>query len=110
MFIVFKLKLLFPILAKEVSQINIIKFSKKFINRIITLKNNYFYAHKKTAMENWGLITYRESYLLYDPKYENIFAKKRITIFISHELSHQWVNLSILIQYTSSNPIIMLLY
>lgn len=47
----------------------------------------------KIAMENWGLITYRESYLLFNAKTDNIFVKKRITIFISHELSHQWVSI-----------------
>lgn len=42
------------------------------------------------AMENWGLITYRESALLYDPATTSIAAKQYIATVISHELSHQW--------------------
>lgn len=42
------------------------------------------------AMENWGLITYRESALLYDPAITSIAAKQYIATVISHELSHQW--------------------
>ena len=41
------------------------------------------------AMENWGLITYRESQLLCD-KDSSIAAKKAAAITITHELSHQW--------------------
>ncbi len=42
------------------------------------------------AMENWGLITYRESCLLYDPAITGIADKHYIATVISHELSHQW--------------------
>ena len=42
------------------------------------------------AMENWGLITYRESALLYNPTVTSIAAKQYIATVISHELSHQW--------------------
>ncbi len=42
------------------------------------------------AMENWGLITYRESALLYDPATTSIASKQYIATVISHELSHQW--------------------
>lgn len=42
------------------------------------------------AMENWGLITYREVALLADPKTTSISAKHRIAAVIAHELSHQW--------------------
>lgn len=42
------------------------------------------------AMENWGLITYRETALLYDPKQSSIFSKHGIASVISHELAHQW--------------------
>ena len=42
------------------------------------------------AMENWGLITYRESALLYNPAITSIAAKQYIATVISHELSHQW--------------------
>ncbi len=42
------------------------------------------------AMENWGLITYREIALLADPKDSSIDAKRRVALVIAHELSHQW--------------------
>lgn len=42
------------------------------------------------AMENWGLVTYREACLLYDPKVTSIASKQYIASVISHELSHQW--------------------
>ncbi|XP_075693217.1 endoplasmic reticulum aminopeptidase 1 [Rhinoderma darwinii] len=42
------------------------------------------------AMENWGLTTYRESSLLYDPKISTASNKLWITMVIAHELAHQW--------------------
>jgi aminopeptidase N len=42
------------------------------------------------AMENWGLITYREIALLADPKTTSISSKRYIATVIAHELSHQW--------------------
>lgn len=42
------------------------------------------------AMENWGLVTYRESALLYIPGVTSIASKQYIATVISHELSHQW--------------------
>lgn len=42
------------------------------------------------AMENWGLITYRETDLLYDEKQSSFMNKERIAEVIAHELAHQW--------------------
>lgn len=42
------------------------------------------------AMENWGLITYREIALLADPKTSSIDSKHYVAEVIAHELSHQW--------------------
>ncbi|XP_053557484.1 endoplasmic reticulum aminopeptidase 1 [Bombina bombina] len=42
------------------------------------------------AMENWGLTTYRESALLYDPKRSSASSKLWVTMVIAHELAHQW--------------------
>ena len=42
------------------------------------------------AMENWGLITYRETALLYKDGVSSNSNKQRIAIVISHELAHQW--------------------
>lgn len=42
------------------------------------------------AMENWGLITYRETNLLYDPQESASSNKQRVATVVSHELVHQW--------------------
>ena len=42
------------------------------------------------AMENWGLITYRESALLADPTNRSISSEQYISLVIAHEVSHQW--------------------
>ncbi|KAL0968051.1 hypothetical protein UPYG_G00261660 [Umbra pygmaea] len=42
------------------------------------------------AMENWGLITYRETALLYDINVSSNSNKERIATIISHELAHMW--------------------
>ncbi len=41
------------------------------------------------AMENWGLVTYRESCLLAAPD-SSLDVKKSVTTTVTHELSHQW--------------------
>jgi puromycin-sensitive aminopeptidase len=42
------------------------------------------------AMENAGLITYREVALLLDPKTAALPVQKRVAEVITHELAHQW--------------------
>ena len=42
------------------------------------------------AMENWGLITYREALLLYDNNTSSELNKFSIASVIAHELAHQW--------------------
>jgi len=42
------------------------------------------------AMENWGLITYRESALLYQPGKSSLTDKEYVAIVVAHELAHQW--------------------
>ena len=41
------------------------------------------------AMENWGLITYRETALLFEPGASSESNKKRVASVVSHELAHQ---------------------
>ena len=41
------------------------------------------------AMENWGLVTYRESMLLAG-KSATLSTKKSVALTVAHELSHQW--------------------
>jgi len=42
------------------------------------------------AMENWGLITYRETALLSDPNNISLSTQQLVAIVVAHELSHQW--------------------
>jgi aminopeptidase N len=42
------------------------------------------------AMENWGMITYREMALLADPKTVSQSSRELIVEVIAHEVSHQW--------------------
>lgn len=42
------------------------------------------------AMENWGLVTYRETCLLVDPKNTSTQAKQYIALVVAHEIAHQW--------------------
>ena len=42
------------------------------------------------AMENWGLITYRETLLLFDDESSSITNKESIGSVVAHELAHQW--------------------
>jgi len=41
-------------------------------------------------MENWGLVTYRETALLIDPKFSSMDSRQRVAIVVAHELAHQW--------------------
>jgi len=42
------------------------------------------------AMENWGLITYRLTAILYDPQESAAVNKQRVAVVIAHEMAHQW--------------------
>ncbi|KAH8232363.1 hypothetical protein KR032_004784 [Drosophila birchii] len=42
------------------------------------------------AMENWGLVTYREAALLYSNKSSSVVARDYVAVVMAHELAHQW--------------------
>lgn len=42
------------------------------------------------AMENWGLITFRKTSLLYDPETSTPKDKLWVSLVTAHELAHQW--------------------
>ncbi|XP_050293871.1 aminopeptidase N-like isoform X2 [Anthonomus grandis grandis] len=42
------------------------------------------------AMENWGLITFRENSLLFDNYSSTVEDKRSIATILSHEIAHQW--------------------
>ena len=41
------------------------------------------------AMENWGLVTYREIYLLVDEN-STALSRQTVALVVAHELAHQW--------------------
>ncbi|XP_072390828.1 puromycin-sensitive aminopeptidase-like isoform X1 [Diabrotica undecimpunctata] len=43
-----------------------------------------------SAMENWGLITYRENRVLIDPQNSSNSNKQGVALVVAHELAHQW--------------------
>lgn len=42
------------------------------------------------AMENWGMVTYREIALLADPDNRSISNEQYVSLVVAHEFSHQW--------------------
>ncbi|XP_049529896.1 aminopeptidase N-like [Anopheles darlingi] len=42
------------------------------------------------AMENWGLVTYGEPVMLYNPTVNTYRNRKDVTTIIAHEYAHQW--------------------
>jgi aminopeptidase N len=41
-------------------------------------------------MENWGLITFREVNVLFDPRLTSSATKQRVTLVVAHEVGHFW--------------------
>ena len=41
-------------------------------------------------MENWGLVTYRTTAVLFDEKSSDAKYKNRVAYVVAHELAHQW--------------------
>lgn len=42
------------------------------------------------AMENWGLVIFQESSVLYDPNRDSVKTQRNVGSMVMHELSHQW--------------------
>lgn len=67
------------------------------------------------AMENWGLITYRETSMLYQPGVSSLLDKQWVAVVVSHELVHQVTDVStcgLILPYppASSFPLFHTLY
>lgn len=41
-------------------------------------------------MENWGLVTYRETCLLVDEENSSTLRRQYVALVVSHELAHMW--------------------
>uniref|UniRef100_A0A3Q2ULB0 Aminopeptidase n=1 Tax=Fundulus heteroclitus TaxID=8078 RepID=A0A3Q2ULB0_FUNHE len=71
----------------------ILKFFENYYNSTYPLPKSDQIAipdFNAGAMENWGLITYRETALLYDEEFSSNSNKERIATIIAHELAHMW--------------------
>ncbi|XP_050419244.2 puromycin-sensitive aminopeptidase [Patella vulgata] len=42
------------------------------------------------AMENWGLLTFKEALILVDPKNTSAVSRQHVALVVGHELAHQW--------------------
>ena len=79
-------------------------FALEVAVKCIELYNDYFgidYPLKKCdlialpdfasgAMENWGLLTFREQALLVDPDNTSLAMKQYVANVVAHEITHQW--------------------
>ncbi|KAI0014943.1 peptidase family M1 [Xylariomycetidae sp. FL0641] len=67
-------------------------FSESFGIEYPLPKSDLLAVHEFThgAMENWGLVTYRTTAVLFDEKTSDARYKNRIAYVVAHELAHQW--------------------
>jgi aminopeptidase N len=47
-------------------------------------------SNRRGAMEDWGLISFAESALLFDPATSDTQTHRRIFSIVAHEVAHQW--------------------
>ncbi|KAM3738846.1 hypothetical protein ACB098_09G161900 [Castanea mollissima] len=88
----------------QVGKVNQGKFALDVAVRTLELYKEYFavpYSLPKLdmvaipnfafgSMENYGLVTYCETSLLYDVQHSTTADKQRVVIVVAHELAHQW--------------------
>lgn len=67
-------------------------FSESFDIDYPLPKSDILAVHEFThgAMENWGLVTYRMTAILFDEKKSEARFRNRIAYVVAHELAHQW--------------------
>ena len=73
--------------------IDILNFFEEYFETAFPLKKLDQVAlpdFESGAMENWGLITYREVALLTDPDNPSVAGEQYVSMVIAHEISHQW--------------------
>lgn len=64
-------------------------YSHKFYNYFLFLDLIAIPDFGAGAMENWGLITYRETSILYDSVESSSGAHQWVAVVVAHELAHQ---------------------
>ncbi|MBN3301040.1 ERAP2 aminopeptidase, partial [Amia calva] len=73
--------------------VKLLEFYEEYFNIYYPLPKQDLIAipdFQSGAMENWGLTTYRETSLLFDPETSSASDKLWVTMVIGHELAHQW--------------------
>ncbi|TLS25061.1 hypothetical protein PpBr36_07516 [Pyricularia pennisetigena] len=67
-------------------------FSEQFDIDYPLPKSDILAVHEFThgAMENWGLVTYRTTAVLFDEKLSDVRFRNRVAYVVAHELAHQW--------------------
>ncbi|KAK4208605.1 putative aminopeptidase [Rhypophila decipiens] len=67
-------------------------FSEQFEIDYPLPKSDILAVHEFThgAMENWGLVTYRMTAILFDEELSEARFRNRIAYVVAHELAHQW--------------------
>lgn len=84
--------------------INDVDYARSFGPQVLNFYENYFDVKfplpkmdmmavpdfSAGAMENWGLVTYRETLLLYAPNTSSASNQHSVASVIAHELAHQW--------------------
>ncbi|XP_053330196.1 aminopeptidase Q [Spea bombifrons] len=71
----------------------ILSYLEDLLNVTYPLQKTDFVAIPKFgvgAMENWGLITFQEPSLIYNPNQKFSDAKALICLIVAHEIGHQW--------------------
>ncbi|MES1913594.1 MAG: hypothetical protein MHM6MM_005777 [Cercozoa sp. M6MM] len=51
------------------------------------------------AMENWGLVTFRDTALLFDALDGTAAEQQRVAVVVAHELAHQWFGNLVTLQW-----------
>ncbi|CAH2296190.1 aminopeptidase Q [Pelobates cultripes] len=89
---------------KEVVQNGYADFARSIVGPLLSFMEdllNITYPLQKTdfvalpyfgvgAMENWGLITFHEPSLIYNPKHKFRNSKALVCLITAHEIGHQW--------------------
>ncbi|KXT77338.1 M1 family metallopeptidase [Streptococcus sp. DD13] len=89
--------------ASQAQQLDTVDFSLDIAVRVIDFYEDYFQVpypipqslhlalpdFSAGAMENWGLVTYREVYLLVDQN-STATSRQQVALVVAHELAHQW--------------------
>ncbi|KAF2764364.1 hypothetical protein EJ03DRAFT_302165 [Teratosphaeria nubilosa] len=78
--------------AIDVAQRVVEYFSKNFDIEYPLPKLDLLAVHEVSddAMENWGLLTFQTTALLFDEKLSNPSNRNHIAYIVAHELAHQW--------------------